>query len=347
MERIFSFFLSLVLAASCAACGSPTNSDAAPLPENGAGSSAVSGSDQSSGVQNTPEGNTGAETGGRVLVAYFSATGTTRDVAETLAQSLNADLFEILPEQPYTAADLDYNSDCRANAEQQDETARPTIASGCVVENWASYDVVLLGHPIWWGIPPKIMRTFAESYDWSGKTVVGFCTSGGSAYSNTGLPELTEGAVWLEGRRFSGAVSPDDIAGWAEDLHLHAADAQAAGQLQVSFNGHTYTASLADNTSAAAFAALLAENGGSLTIQAHDYGGFEKVGVLPASLPQNDEPIDAAAGDLILYQGNNIVLYYSTNSWTFTRLGRLEGDLSALEADLGEGNVEITYSLAG
>ncbi len=88
MERIFSFFLSLVLAASCAAFGSPANSGGAPLPENGAGSSAVSGSDQNSGVQSTPEGNTGAKTGGWILVAYFSATGTTMDVAETIAQSL-------------------------------------------------------------------------------------------------------------------------------------------------------------------------------------------------------------------------------------------------------------------
>lgn len=88
MERIFSFFLSLVLAASCAAFGSPANSGGAPLPENGAGSSAVSGSDQNSGVQSTPEGNTGAKTGGWILVAYFSTTGTTMEVAETIAQSL-------------------------------------------------------------------------------------------------------------------------------------------------------------------------------------------------------------------------------------------------------------------
>ena len=279
------------------------------------------------------------------LVAYFSATGTTRTLAQTIADTLGADLFEIVPADPYTQADLNYNSNCRANDEQQDDGARPAIAPDCVVENWADYDVVLLGHPIWWGIPPKILRTFAESYDWSGKTVAGFCTSGGSGYSNAGLPELTEGAVWLEGRRFSGAAAAEEILEWVQELPLELEEETAVQQIQVSFQGYTYVADLADNSSAEAFVQLLEENGGSLTVSARDYGNFEKVGELPRSLPQNDEPLDTVAGDLILYQGSSIVLYYSTNSWTFTRLGWLEGDLSGLKEQLGEGDVEITYTL--
>lgn len=212
------------------------------------------------------------------------------------------------------------------------------------MENWASYDVVLLGCPIWWGIPPKITRTFAESYDWSVKTVAGFCTSGGSAIQQHGSAGADGGCGLAGGQAFFRHSLPRRhrrLAGGP------AADAQAADHLQVSFNGHTYTATLADNAYAAAFTAFLAENGSSLTIQAHDYGGFEKVGGPPAILSQSDEPIDAAAGNLILYQSNNIVLYYSTNSWSFTRLGRLEGVLSALESDMGKGNVKITYSLDG
>ena len=114
MERIFNFFLSLVLAASCAAFGSPANSGGAPLPENGAGSSAVSGSDQNSGVQSTPEGNTPVP---KRAAGFWSPISPPPELRKLLPSPLNADLFEILPEHPYTAADLDYNSDCRTNTE--------------------------------------------------------------------------------------------------------------------------------------------------------------------------------------------------------------------------------------
>ncbi len=287
------------------------------------------------------------ETGGRVLVAYFSCTGTTGGVAEKIAQAVGGNLFEIMPAEPYTGADLNYTADCRANDEQNDDGARPAIASDCVVERWADYDVVFLGHPIWWGIPPKIMRTFCEQYDWTGKTVVGFCTSGGSGYSNQGLPKLTVGAEWLDTRRLNGA-SQSDVDEWIKGLELPqtAERRNTVNKLSVSFNGHTYPVTLADNSSADALVALLEKNGGSITIAAHDFGSFEKVGELPENLPRNDEPIDTQAGDLILYQGSQITLYYAANSWTFTRLGRLDGDLGDLKSDLGDGDVEITYTLA-
>lgn len=110
-------------------------------------------------------------------------------------------------------------------------------------------------------------------------------------------------------------------------------------------NGRTLTATLADNTSAQAFAELLKE--GSLTLNLHDYGNFEKTGPLPTSLPRNDEPIDTDFGDLILYQGNQFVFYYDTNSWTFTRLGHLETSVTKeeLKTILGDGDVTITLSL--
>ena len=116
-------------------------------------------------------------------------------------------------------------------------------------------------------------------------------------------------------------------------------------RILVSFWEQTYAATLEDNTSAQAFVQLLEEQGGSLTIPCQDYGGFEKVGSLPTSLPRNDTQITTAPGDLILYQGNQITLYYDRNRWSFTRLGRLEGDLSQLEAQLGSGDVALTFSL--
>lgn len=127
------------------------------------------------------------------------------------------------------------------------------------------------------------------------------------------------------------------------------APGEGAGEpvrITLSFQGHTYPAVLADNSSARAFADLLGRQGGALTVKAHDYGGFEKVGELPEELPRNDTPTDTTAGDLILYQGTSIVLYYAPNRWEFTPLGRLEGDLSQLQAHLGQGDVEIVYTLA-
>ncbi len=117
---------------------------------------------------------------GKILVAYFSATGNTRPVAEKAAEVTGGDLFEIVPAQPYTAADLNYNTDCRANAEQNDPGARPAIANA--VEDMGQYDTVLIGYPIWWGRAPKIIHTFLETYDLSGKTVAAFCTSGSSPH---------------------------------------------------------------------------------------------------------------------------------------------------------------------
>lgn len=107
----------------------------------------------------------------KILVAYFSATGTTRPIAEEIANVTGGDLFEIVPVQPYSEEDLDYSNDnCRANQEQNDDTARPEISD--TIENIDEYDVVFIGHPIWWGIEPRIIDTFLESYDFSGKTMV-------------------------------------------------------------------------------------------------------------------------------------------------------------------------------
>lgn len=118
-------------------------------------------------------------TAGKSLVVYFSATGNTKALAEKIAEVSGADLFELVPEQAYTSADLDYNnSNCRANREQHDSAARPAISGK--IENLEAYDTLFIGYPIWWGTMPKIILTFLESYDLSGKTVLPFCTSGGS-----------------------------------------------------------------------------------------------------------------------------------------------------------------------
>ena len=159
------------------------------------------------------------------LVVYFSATNTTKGVAQNIVTVLGADttdLFEIVPAVPYTSADLNYNTDCRANREQNDPAARPAISDTCKVENMADYDVVFLGYPIWWGQAPKIVYTFLENYDLGGKTIVPFCTSGSSGIgsSATNLHGLAEDATWLDGQRFGSSASQASLETWVNGLGL-------------------------------------------------------------------------------------------------------------------------------
>ena len=159
------------------------------------------------------------------MVAYFSATGTTKGVAEHIANGLNADIYEIVPEEAYTDADLDYNdNNSRTTIEMNDPDARPAISGS--VENMEQYDIIFVGYPIWWGEAPRIVSTFMESYDFSGKTIVPFCTSGGSGIgsSASNLERLTSGATWLDGRRLNGSDSQDTVMEWVDSLDLNLAE---------------------------------------------------------------------------------------------------------------------------
>ncbi len=164
---------------------------------------------------------TGGEASGKVLVAYFSATGNTENIAVHIAELTEAELYEIVPETPYTEADLDYtNPDSRSQAENDDPGARPEISGQ--VENMEDYSAVFLGYPIWNGQAPKIISTFLESYDFSGKTIVPFCTSGSSPIGSSAenLRSLAPGADWLEGMRFSGSSDRDTVSDWISSLGL-------------------------------------------------------------------------------------------------------------------------------
>lgn len=158
----------------------------------------------------------------KVLVAYFSATNTTKGVAEHIADGLNADIYEIIPQEPYTDADLNYNdNNSRTTIEMNDPAVRPAISG--TVENMGQYEIVFIGYPIWWGEAPRIVSTFMESYDFSGKTIVPFCTSGGSGIGSSAknLEQLTSGATWLEGRRLNGNDSQETVMEWVDSLELN------------------------------------------------------------------------------------------------------------------------------
>lgn len=157
-----------------------------------------------------------------ILVAYFSATGTTEQVAQQAAEILGADIYEIVPEEPYTEADLAYYTGGRADQEQDDPSARPAINGS--VENMSQYDTVLLGYPIWHGQAPRIISTFLESYDFAGKTIIPFCTSHSSGVGSSAdnLHDLCPDTVtWAEGTRFASGASGDEIQNWLQTQGLY------------------------------------------------------------------------------------------------------------------------------
>ena len=158
----------------------------------------------------------------KVLVAYFSASGVTKKAAEKIAKAERAELFEILPETPYTAEDLDWrNKRSRSTLEMQAPSCRPPIAGQ--VENMAQYDVVFIGFPIWWGREPSVVDTFLEAHDFTGKTIVPFCTSGGSGIGETAkrMQEIVGTSVAVkDGTRLGGTVSEADLAVWEAELGL-------------------------------------------------------------------------------------------------------------------------------
>ena len=162
-------------------------------------------------------------TTGKTLVVYFSATGTTQGVAQTIADTVGADLFEVVPSDPYTSDDLTWtNNDSRVSREHNNEDLRAVALENTDVDGWDAYDTVFIGYPIWWGIAAWPMSSFVSANDFSGKNVVPFCTSLSSGIGQSGklLAELAGTGSWLDGYRFSSSTTANDIAALAESLSL-------------------------------------------------------------------------------------------------------------------------------
>ena len=154
-----------------------------------------------------------------VLVVYFSATGNTRGVAEKIASVEDADIYEIVPAEPYSDADLNWNdSSSRSTKEQNDSSSRPKIGSDTI--SLDGYKKIYIGYPIWWGEEPRILDTFVESYSFDGITMIPFCTSGGSGIGRSGknLEENAGSGTWLDGKRLNTGASEDSIRSWIEGL---------------------------------------------------------------------------------------------------------------------------------
>ena len=235
MKKALSFLCIFALIFALAACSgqtdTQTNSPSATSSEAPSSQPSATPSDSPQPTDSEPTEEPSEEpevtepTDTNVLVAYFSATGNTRALAEYAADALGADLYEITPEEPYTSDDLNYgNDDSRTSIEQNDASARPAISGS--VENMEQYDTVFLGYPIWWGDAPRIICTFLESYDFSGKTIVPFCTSGSSGIGSSAQDLhalVSDDATWLDGARLSSDSSREDMVSWINGLGLELA----------------------------------------------------------------------------------------------------------------------------
>ena len=201
-----SFCLVLVLAACGTNDTNKANSD-----------TAADTSQSSQNNENQTEPN-------KTLVVYYSATGSTKAVAEAIADTAKADLFAITPSEPYTSEDLDWTNDSsRVNAEHNDENKRDIKLVQTTPDNWEQYDTVFVGYPIWWGIAAWPVNNFIKVNDFADKTVIPFCTSSSSEIGQSGelLAEMTDGGKWLDGARFASGVSSAEVADWVKSLNLY------------------------------------------------------------------------------------------------------------------------------
>ena len=216
-KRLSSLLLACVMLFSLAACG-----QAATATEGEAQTPAET--DPSAQTTPTDEAAPADETaGGSVLVAYFSATGNTEAAAGYIADALGADTFEITPAEPYTSDDLNWSDeDSRVSREHEDPSLQTVELTETTPENWETYDTVFIGYPIWWGVAAWPVSSFVAANDFTGKTVIPFCTSSSSGLGESGalLEQAAGTGEWLEGQRFSGGVSESDVAQWLDSLSL-------------------------------------------------------------------------------------------------------------------------------
>ncbi len=202
-KPVYIFMMLILITGLFAGCGSSTSDN------NQSDPAAASGEEQSSDS--------------KILVAYYSASGTTEAVAQTIADAAGADLFEIVPAEPYTGNDLDWTDDSsRVSREHNNESLRNVELTKTTPENWDEYDTVLIGYPIWWGDAAWPVNNFVKDNDFSGKTVIPFCTSASSGIGSSGeiLEKLAGTGSWQDGERFSSGASEDNIVAWLNSLGI-------------------------------------------------------------------------------------------------------------------------------
>lgn len=211
ITSILAVTMAMTLMTGCGAASSDSQESS------GTASTKTSSETTAAGENQKTDGN------GKTLVVYYSATGSTKAVAETIADTTGGNLFEIQPKDPYTNDDLNWtNEDSRVNKEHEDESLRDVPLKTTKVENWDSYDTVFIGYPIWWAIAAWPVNNFVKDNDFSGKTVIPFCTSASSGIGESGqlLAKMAGTGNWQDGERFSAGASETDVADWVKSLNL-------------------------------------------------------------------------------------------------------------------------------
>ena len=220
MKRTFFLLLASVMLLSLTACGSANQQGQSDLPQ-----SPAQGPENASTVQPSESdvGNVADGNSGGVLVVYYSATGSTEAVAGYIANVTDADTFAITPAEPYTSDDLNWRDrSSRVSKEHDDASLRVMELTETTVDGWEDYDTVFIGYPIWWGIAAWPVDNFINANDFTGKTVIPFCTSSSSGLGESGdlLAELAGTGNWLEGQRFRSSVAEADVVEWVNGLNL-------------------------------------------------------------------------------------------------------------------------------
>ncbi len=216
MKIAAALFLSLAMALGLTACGGTAGGTDMPI-------ETPDTADTPTGTGTSDTGETETPQGGRTLVVYYSASGSTARVAQDIAAAAGADLFEIVPADIYTDADLDWTDvNSRVSREHDDESLRDVPLTATAVADWGSYDTVFIGYPIWWGIAAWPVDNFVKGNDFTGKTVIPFATSASSGMGQSGtlLSDMAGSGDWQEGHRFASGVSSADVQSWVNDLGL-------------------------------------------------------------------------------------------------------------------------------
>ena len=222
-KKLLTLSLAAVMALSLAACGGNDSSDQSANQTQEEAAPPADTAENAAAPESSGDGAEAADV--NVLVVYYSASGNTETAANYIAQATGGDIFEITPAEPYTSDDLNWTDEnSRVSREHEDESLRDVELTTTEVENWDSYDTVFIGYPIWWGIAAWPVDGFVEANDFSGKTVIPFCTSSSSGLSQSGelLAQLAGTGDWQEGQRFRSSASQEDINEWVDSLGLSA-----------------------------------------------------------------------------------------------------------------------------
>ncbi len=274
------------------------------------------------------EKNDNANSNNKSVVLYFSATGTTKKIAERIARESKSDIIKIIPEEEYKKEDLNYNSDCRANREQNDSKARPKIKNKIDINK---YDTIYLGYPIWWGTNPKIILTLLDTYDFTGKTIIPFCTSGGSGISGSvdDLRKYNSNLIINDGKRFSLSDSDEAIREFV-GVNMN----EEVKNIKAFINGKEYIINLEDNETVKSFINML-----PVEFNMSELNGNEKYVYIPSSLPTNSSnPKHINSGDVMLYGDNCLVIFYKTfdTSYSYSKIGHINN-----LPDLGKESINV------